>query len=299
MNLSHLRYFVELARTQHYTRAAEHLFITQPSLSHAIGQLEEELGVTLFEKKGRNTELTSCGRQFLAFAQDTLDTLDRGVESMHRIARGEGLIRLGFLRILGIDFIPELVAGYLAANPGQDVRFTFDTGGTQALLDRLAAQQLDLVFSSRPAPELGLTAQVVGRQDLVVIVPQGHPLAEKGEVDLRDTLGYPYIYFAPQSGLRTVVDRLFQSVGGRPKVAYEVEEDQVIAGLVARNFGIAVVPRMEVLSHLKVAVLEIRSPAWERNFYMICNEQLYVPPVVRQFCDYVTRQVGPGQPSEG
>ena len=70
MNLSHLRYFVELAHTRHYTRAAEHLFITQPSLSHAISQLEGELGVPLFEKNGRSISLTQYGKQFLACAQE-------------------------------------------------------------------------------------------------------------------------------------------------------------------------------------------------------------------------------------
>ena len=68
MNLYHLRYFVELAHTRHYTRAAERLCITQPSLSHAIAQLERELGVPLFEKSGRNTELTRFGEQFLGCA---------------------------------------------------------------------------------------------------------------------------------------------------------------------------------------------------------------------------------------
>lgn len=74
MNLSHLRYFVELAHTRHYTRAAEHLFITQPSLSHAIGQLESELGVPLFERSGRNTTLTRLGEEFLVCAERTLST---------------------------------------------------------------------------------------------------------------------------------------------------------------------------------------------------------------------------------
>ena len=65
MNLTHLRYFVELADTRHYTKAAQQLCITQPSLSHAIAQLEKELGVALFEKNGRNTELADFGRQVL------------------------------------------------------------------------------------------------------------------------------------------------------------------------------------------------------------------------------------------
>ena len=82
MNLSYIRYFVELAHVQHYTNAARNLNITQPSLSHAISQLEEELGVMLFEKNGRNTELTAFGREFLACAERSLGTLDAGVESI-------------------------------------------------------------------------------------------------------------------------------------------------------------------------------------------------------------------------
>ena len=93
MNLYHLRYFVQLAHTRHYTRAAEQLCITQPSLSHAISQLENELGLPLFEKTGRNTELTRFGEQFLECAERTLSTLDEGVEELKRVSRGEGLIR--------------------------------------------------------------------------------------------------------------------------------------------------------------------------------------------------------------
>ncbi len=88
MNLFHIRYFVELAHTGHYTRAAERLCIAQPSLSHAIGQLETELGVPLFEKNGRNTVLTSFGEEFLNCAENALRTLDSGVESLKRSAQG-------------------------------------------------------------------------------------------------------------------------------------------------------------------------------------------------------------------
>ena len=91
MNLSYIRYFVELAHVQHYTNAARNLNITQPSLSHAISQLEEELGVMLFEKNGRNTELTAFGREFLACAERSLGTLDAGVESIQKEAAGDGV----------------------------------------------------------------------------------------------------------------------------------------------------------------------------------------------------------------
>ena len=124
MNLFYLRYFVTLAHIQHYTKAAEQLCITQPSLSHAISQLEKELGVPLFEKSGRKTTLTRFGEEFLTCAEHTLSTLDAGIESIRHSSRGEGLIRLGLLRTLGIEYIPKLAASFLAENPSLNIHFT-------------------------------------------------------------------------------------------------------------------------------------------------------------------------------
>ena len=287
MNLPQLRYFVELAHTQHFTRAAERLCITQPSLSHAITQLETELGVPLFERTGRATALTRYGEQFLTCVQQALTTLDEGVDALQRVARGEGLIRLGLLRTLGVEFVPSLAARFLTANPDKDIRFTFNTGVTQQLLEGLLENRFDLVFCSQPPAELRLTAVPVGRQDLVLIVPRSHPLASLHTVDLADTLSYPQIYFSKGSGMRDVVDGLFAQIGGSPQIAYETEEDQVIAGLVSQGFGISVVPYMELLLRLDVKILQISRPVWERNFYLVSNDKLYLPPAVRQFRQYV------------
>ena len=287
MNLLHLRYFVELAHTQHFTRAAERLCITQPSLSHAITQLETELGVPLFERTGRTTTLTRFGEQFLLCAQQTLETLDEGVDALQRVARGEGLIRLGLLRTLGVDFVPGLAARYLREHPGRDIRFTFHTGVTQHLLDGLLEKRFDLVFCSQPPAALQLTAVPVGRQDVVLIVPRNHPLAELHTVDLAATLPYPQVYFSKGSGMRDVVDGLFAQIGGTPQIAYETEEDQVIAGLVSQGFGISVVPYMEMLLRLDVKILQISRPVLERNFYLVSNDRVYSTPAVRQFRQYI------------
>ncbi len=179
MNLFHLRYFVKLAYTKHYTRAAEELCITQPSLSHAINQLENELGLPLFERTGRNTELTRFGVQFLETAEAALAALDSGVDELKREARGEGLIRLGFLRTLGVEFVPKLARGFLDRNPGRDIRFTFSTGTglTNDLLNGLKERKYDLVFASKPPDDEDFEAVAVERQDIVMIVPRSHPLA--------------------------------------------------------------------------------------------------------------------------
>lgn len=287
MNLFYLRYFVTLAHVKHYTRAAEQLCITQPSLSHAISQLENELGVPLFEKSGRNTTLTRFGEEFLVCAEHTLSTLDAGVSSIRKSARGEGLIRLGFLRTLGVEFIPRLAAGFLKKNAELDIHFTFHTGVTQHLLEGLAARKYDLIFCSEPLEKENLTVIPIQKQDLVLITPKDHPLASRNDIDLEETLLYPHIFFDKSSGIRNVVDRMFSQIGRQPEIAYETEEDQVIAGLVAQKFGIALVPYMDLLLKLDVKILSIRSPSCERAIFMINDNRIYMPPPVKRFREFV------------
>lgn len=89
-------------------------------------------------------------------------------------------------------------------------------------------------------------------------------------------------------GVKTnVVDRLFTKIDSKPHIAYETEEDEVIAGLVAQGFGIAVVPYMDMLMKLDIKIIQISSPVWERNFYMVNDDQTYMSPAVRSFRQFV------------
>ena len=148
-------------------------------------------------------------------------------------------------------------------------------------------RRFDLIVCSIPPEEMHLTAVPVTRQDLVLIVPKNHPLALRHSVDLAEALPYPQVYFSKGSGLREVVDGLFSAAGGAPQIAYETEEDQVIAGLVAQGFGIAVVPYMDLLLKLDLAILEISSPPYKREFFLIHNDELFLPPAARDFRQFV------------
>lgn len=287
MNLSQLRYFVKLAHEKHYTKAAAQLCITQPSLSHAISTLEKELGVRLFEKHNRNTELTTCGRQFLMTAENTLNVLDNGVQALARTARGEGLVRIGLLRTLGIHYIPELISRYQKEMGDNHVEFTFEVDLSPRLLQDLLEHKLDVVFASKPVASTAFRCDAIEKQDLVLIVPKEHPLADHYTINLKETAPYPYIAFNKKSGLRTIINEMFKRAGIEPHIAYEISEDEVIAGMVARNFGISVVPFMDLLLQLQVKILPISYPQYERKFYMITNKQIYLPPVVQNFCKFV------------
>lgn len=291
MNLIHLRYFVELSRTGSYTQAAKRLCITQPSLSHAMAQLEEELGAPLFRRQGRTTALTPLGEQFLTAVRQSLDVLDRGIEEVRQAARGAGLLRIGMVRPLAVELVPKLAGAFLKERPEGEVRFTFHTDVTHALLGQLEAGELDAVFSSPPPEQLGLSSHPVGRQDLVVIVPEDHPLAGRGEIDLGELLDTdtPLVAFSKNSGLRDVVDGLFARAGRVPLSAYETEDDEAIAGLVAGGFGAAVVPDMELLKRLPVRALAIRTPVWERTFCLVWDDRRSTP-LLEQFCRFVAGQ---------
>ncbi len=292
MNLYHLRYFSTLAHIEHYTKAADILAITQPSLSYAISTLEEELGVKLFEKNGRNVTLTKYGKVFLNDVEEVLNRLDSSVNSLKLAGKGEGCIDVVFLRTLGIDFLPKIMRGFLEENPTKKIDFNLycDKVLTSDILNGLKEKKYDLGFCSKLDNEPLIEFIPVARQELVVIVPLDHPLAVKDEVRLEDTIPYKQIIFKKRSGLRQIIDGLFECIGHTPDVAYEIDEDQVAAGFVSNGFGICVAPNIPILQSLNVKILPLVSPSWQRNFYMAMLKNVYHPPVVEAFKKYVIEQ---------
>lgn len=292
MNLYQLRYFSLLAQTGHFRKTAEQLCIAQPSLSHSIALLEQELGVALFEKQGRRSILTPEGSQFLKYVEKSLNILDEGILNMQHIAMGEGVIELGFLRILGSEFIPELARSFLEKENGKSIHFRFYTGITASLIKGLKEEQYDIVFCTRLESETDIEYIPVGRQDLVVIVPRLHPLSQRYTINLEELAPYPQIYFSKTSGLRSIIDHLFQKVQIEPQIAYEVEEDIVIAGLVSKGFGVAIVPYMTDLLRMDVKIIQISHPYQERNFYMATLKNRHLTPSIKNFHDFVKDNYG-------
>ena len=296
MNLNQLNYFVTLAHMEHYTKAAEKLSITQPSLSHAISMLETELQTPLFEKRGRNVALTKYGKIFLEYVEEALHTLESGIKKT-RALTGEtsGVIDLAYIFTLGTEFVPGLVSAFIREHEGWDIKFQFTVGNTSDIIQGLKDEKYDIAFCSRKENETEIEFIPVGKEKLVIVVPKGHPLADRKAVRLEDTLAYPYVYFTKNSGLRTTIDNLFAKTGESPQIAYEIVEDGSMAGLVAQNFGIAIMPEVPILKNLNVEVLDIASPSYDRFIYMARLKNRYMTPVSREFTHYVQRNCGAGK----
>ena len=288
MNLDHLRYFKTIAECEHYGRAAELLHVSQPNLNYAVTQLESELGVPLFEKAGRNVRLTRYGRLFLQSATESLQKLDGSARTLQELGTGGGLVLLGGIRKLAAQTVPELMRGFLAQPGNETVRFELHTesGFSRDLLQAVAEERLDMAFVSHPGDPTVFDCLAFQRSPFVVVVPPGHPLAEKESVTLRETLPYPYVYFSQRGGLRLPIDALFREIGAKPKIAYETEEDTVVAGMAAAGFGIAVVPDHPVLRCLDVKILPITDPDPSRTAYLCRKRSAQLPEAACRFYDF-------------
>lgn len=280
MNLDHLRYFEAIARWEHYGRAAEALHVSQPNLTYAISQLERELGVPLFERNGRNVRLTRYGKSFLHAVTQSLQTLDGSVRALQELGEGGGLVLLGGIRKLASQTVPALMRQFLEQPGNENVRFELHTesGFSVDLLKAVEEEQLDMAFVSHPADPTVFECVAFQQSPFVLVTPKDHPLAQNGSVTLKETLSYPYVFFSKRGGLRRAIDELFSEIDAVPQIAYETEEDTVVAGMAAAGFGIAIVPDHPVLQSLNAAVLPITEPDASRTAYL-CRKRLAVRPL--------------------
>lgn len=291
MNLNQLYYFSKLAQVQHYTNAAEELNISQPSLSHAIRSLEEEIGTQLFEKQGRGVVLTKYGKLFQSYVDESLHTLDAGIKKVKSLTgQTEGIVELAYIYTLGSRFIPELVGDYIRMHEELNVKFHFHVGNTSEIIQGLKEERFDLAFCSMREKESEIVFTPVGRENLVVVVPKGHPLSYETSVSLEQAAMYSQIFYTENSGLRPVIDLMFAEAGLTPKIAYEIEEDGSMAGLVTQNFGIAVMPDIPILAQLQVDVIPLRNQHQRRDIYMAQRSDGYHAPMVKKFAEYVAQR---------
>ncbi len=288
MNLNYLRYFRVLAKLEHYTKAAEELSITQPSLSHAMSSLEKDLGTYLFERDGRNIKLTKYGKIYYEYVERALGELEEGEKRIKElIGIGTGSVELGYIFTLGPEFVPKLVNGFINEEGNSKVKFTFGQGTTSCLLKDLKSEKYDIVFSSIAKDEEEIEFVPIMEEELVVIVDKDHDLASKSSVDLAEISEYPFIAFGNKSGIRHIIDGLFEAVNVKPNIICEVEENNAIAGLVEVKYGISVVPKITALKYFNVKILPISNPQHKRYIYMATLKNKYQSPTMKMFKNYV------------
>ncbi len=230
MTMNQLRYFRMLARTEHYTQAAEALGIAQPTLSRAIALLEEELNVLLFIRRGRNVVLTDAGRALLRYVDAGLDTLDAGAAAMKDYRTGAGRVTIGSITPVVNTYLPRMLADF-RADAASKATFNIRVDQTERLLSGLKAGQYDMVFCSYKPGERELLFTPVVELPFVVAMRKDDPLARCREITPDQLAGRPMV-FTDSPAYSGLLHRMLEEYGIRPEIHGFSNEDAVLLGMV-------------------------------------------------------------------
>lgn len=288
MNLQWLYYFNTIAELEHYTRAAEKLHVSQSNLSHAIKELEEELGAELFERKGRNVKLTKYGEIFKPYVTKTINTLESGVATLKEyIDPNVGtVVFAGFQSVA--QFATDLMVRYQAETNRMEVQFQYSSEGWPSVCEMLLSGEADLIIATKlDNPKVGAT--YIGTHPLMVLVPENHRLAANESVDLRELDGESFIAFDRRGQLRAELEEIFTHMGIAPNIVAETPNDMIVYGLVAAGRGLSIVPYPLAGAPYNTKMLPITNDIPQRKLYLQWNKERYIPPAAEYFRDYVVR----------
>lgn len=290
MTLNQLRYFCELAQTEHYGAVAKRLYISQPSLSRAIALLQEELGVELFEKQGRNVALTQAGRDFFQYAQRALEQVRLGTEAMKPYANHRQKISIGCVIPASSTCVAPMVEEFVRCT-GITAQFAIDTGQTEELVDRLIQGQYDVIFGSRPSGVKGVQFVPVMEMPFMVIVRKQDPLAAQKEItpeQLREA-NRPILLTSARA-YSALILQMLEYYGINRTVVGVANEDNGLLGMVQAGLGVFIGTDYPQMHTGDVALVPFRQKRFHRYIYMAYSTARTYSPAAREMIRFNCRK---------
>jgi len=269
MTLQELRYFCVTAEVLHYTRASRLLYISQPSLSYAISKLEQELGVPLFEKNGKRVSLTKYGEEFLPYAKRALAELSEGTEHLREMkVPSSGEISMGYLYSVSFSALPDFVNRFYMHQGNEQTAFRFRQGKAGELIEQLLNGSLDFLIAERP-DMASIDCIPVYRQELYLIVPATHRLADADSVTLADIVGERFISLNHETLSYHKLEKEFKRFEFEPNTIIEADEYSSIAASVSTGAGVAIMPILPILDSFNVGKIPFADSSMYRDICLL------------------------------
>ncbi len=289
--LHQLRVFEAVARHKSFTRAAEELFLTQPSVSMQVKQLAKSVGMALFEQVGKRLYLTEAGEELLGTCRDIFDRLSQFEMT---VADLQGL-KQGQLKLSVITtakyVIPRLLGPFCQRYPGIDV--SLKVTNHEGLQERLNDNLDDLYILSQPPATPDVLCHEFLDNPLVVLAPMTHPLASQKNIPIERLNGEPFIMREPGSGTRQAVQKMFEDRGVAVKVRLDLGSNEAIKQAIAGGLGISVLSR-HVLTldgwQNQLTILDVEGFPIPRQWYAIYPSGKQLSVVARTFFDYLLNE---------
>ncbi|GHO70677.1 LysR family transcriptional regulator [Ktedonobacter sp. SOSP1-52] len=260
MELRHLRYFIVVAEELHFSRAAEILHMAQPPLSQQIQNLESELGIPLLIRTKRSVQLTPAGKAFLVEAKKVIAQTERAIEAAHQAYNGLlGQLHIGFVGTAMAEILPTILKAFRERYPMITTKLQnlVTTDQVQALREGL----IEVGFIHPPILDTTLKLEVIGREQLVAVLPADHALASQKSIDLAQLRDELFVLYprAWNIGLFDQIISLCQQAGFSMRLGQEALGWESIISLVAAGFGVSIVPASSrLLRSLDVAYLPLQ-----------------------------------------
>lgn len=290
MTLQQLRYFVVMSGVLHYTRAAEQLYISQPSLSYALSELEKELGVKLFEKNKHKTKLSQYGEAFLPYAKSALDTLAQGQTKILKMSSPlEGNINFGYIYSVSGE-LPSLIETFRTHEQAENLSFFFQQSTMDNLLDRLMNGTLDLLLAVKPNIKQSIDYLPLYRQEIFLIVFPDHPLANREYVTLDDIRDEKFILVSQRNVLRKQLQEYFSEASFNPQILFEIDECNAIAAFVNAHAGITIMPETPLMSNYDLKMIPFANGGLFREVCLLWDKERQPMPSVQRFIDFAKAQ---------
>ena len=286
--LRQLKVFEAVARNLSFTRAAEELYLTQPTVSIQIKQLSDIVGQPLLEQIGKRIFLTDAGRELLRVCRDIFENLDR-FEMLMSDMKG---VKAGKLRLAVITtakyFVPRLLGVFCQRYPGIDV--TLKVTNRERVLQRMADNQDDLYVLGQPPEQMDVEFESFLENPLIVLAPGNHPLAGQKNIPPQRLTEEQFLMREPGSGIRLATEEFFAARGLKLKVRMELGSNEAIKQAVAGGLGLAVLSVHTLALERNIdelAILDVTGFPIRRHWYLVYPKDKQLSVVALAFLEFM------------
>lgn len=288
VTLRQFQVFEAIYRLGSFTRAAEELFLTQPTVSMQTKKLTDALGLPLFEHVGRNVEPTEAGKELYTSCKtmfETLSNLEMKISDLKGLKRGR--LRLGVVTTAKF-LAPEMLGKFSQQYPGIELALKVTNRGS--IINRMHTNEDDLyIMGQAPEGELEIKSYSFAPNPLVVMAPREHPLVGKKNISLEEISKEPFIMREPGSGIRDATLKQFNAAGLRPNIRMELGSNEAIKYAVAASLGVSVLS-LHTLSlegaDGPVAILDVEGMPIMRNWYIVHPKGKELSLIAQTFLDF-------------
>ncbi|WP_424102924.1 LysR family transcriptional regulator [Moorena producens] len=289
--LHQLRVFEAVARHNSFTRAAEELFLTQPTVSMQVKQLTKIVGMPLFDQVGKRIYLTQAGEELVKTCREVFDKLDKFEMTLSDLkGLKQGRLRLAVITTAKY-FVPRLLGPFCERYPGIDI--SLQVTNHEYILARLSENLDDLYVMSQLPENLDITYQAVLENPLIVLAPANHPLANQKNISLERIAAEPFIMREPGSGTRKAVQDLFDEHKIALKVRLDLGSNEAIKQAIAGGLGISALSRHTLAlegTTGQLTILDVEQFPIERHWYAVYPKGKQLSVVAQTFLDYMLTQ---------